>query len=111
MPGTWNDVARNLNISGGPETETAIEAGAYYMAKLRKQWTVNRTSLQRHELAQASYNAGTGNILKAQRACADAALWTDIAPCLERVTGAQFSHETRTYVERIKVWWKQMEMQ
>lgn len=111
MPGTWRDVAGDLGITAGPESDLAIEAGAYYMAKLRRVWRADRTALQRHDLAQASYNAGAGNILKAQKICRDARLWPDIAPCLETVTGAAFSRETRTYVARIGAYWKQLEVQ
>lgn len=111
MPGTWNDVARELALVGTPHGEIAIEAGAYYMAKLRRTWKVERTALQRNTLAQASYNAGTGNILKAQRLCNDARLWPDIAPCLPHVTGERNAHETTTYTARIDRWWREMELQ
>lgn len=111
MPATWNEVAHDLNISGSAESADAIEAGAYYMAKMRKTWKADRTALQRNDLAAASYNAGTGSILKAQAACHDARLWPDISPCLVTVTGDQFSRETRTYVERIAKWWHMMEVE
>ena len=111
MPGTWNDVVRDLRITGSPHSDLAIDAGAYYMAKLRRIWTWDRSSHQRHELAQASYNAGAGHILKAQRFCGGARLWPGVAPCLHLVTGANNAAETRTYVERIARWWRQMEME
>lgn len=111
MPATWDDVTREMGRVGGPQDDLAVEAGAYYMAKLRRTWKADRTALQRQELAQASYNAGTGSILKAQTRCGGAPMWPQIAPCLEQVTGPEFSRETRTYVDRIGVWWKQMELQ
>lgn len=114
MPGTWNDMIRQMNLESGAsphDPDAAIEAGAFYMAKLRNTWRRDRDAFQRNDLAAASYNAGTGNILKAQTGCKDARLWPDIAPCLIEVTGEQFSHETRTYVSRIATWWKQMELE
>lgn len=110
MPATWNDIMRQMGTVGSPDEDIAIEAGAFYMAKLRRMWKADRSALEKHDLAAASYNAGAGSILKAQTRCNDARLWSGIAPCLEVITGPQFSRETRTYVERIDVWWKQMEL-
>lgn len=110
MPQTWAEIASELGLDGGPHHEHAIEAGAYYMAKLRQIWRAERTALERHELAQASYNAGAGSILKAQRYCGNARAWSAISACLPRVTGARNASETRTYVERISIWWRKMEV-
>lgn len=73
------------------------------MASLRRTWTLNRPIPERHYLALASYNSGTGNILKAQTACHDASLWADISPCLPRVTGS-LAAQTIGYVASIKKW-------
>lgn len=110
MPGTWQEVAQELGYGdvsphlAGP----AIEAGAYYMAKLRKTWSSPRPEEARHKLAQASYNAGAGNIIKAQRLCDGALLWRRIRDCLPQVTG-HHSQETITYVQRIERWWRMLE--
>jgi len=61
------------------------------MGRLDGQWHSPRPRLERLKLAQASYNAGLGNILKAQKKCNGALLWAEIEPCLG------FS-ETRDYV-------------
>ena len=111
MPGTWDEVVQELGISGSPHSADAIEAGAYYMSKLRRTWKADRTAVQRNELAQASYNAGTGNILKAQRFCGDARMWSAIGECLALVTGEKNAHETKTYVLRIHRFWREMELQ
>ncbi len=112
MPGTWNEVLGQMGRQGSPhDPSLAIEAGALYMAKLRHTWRRNRTPIDRNPLAQASYNAGTGSILKAQARCGEARMWPEIAPCLVEVTGEKFSHETRTYVARIDRWWRMMELQ
>lgn len=106
MPGTWSDMVRELKLgSVSPhDVSPAIHAGAYYMMKLRRTWKANRPVLARHDLAMASYNAGTGNILKAQTLCGGARFWAEIAPCLGKVTGPKNAHETHTYVERIARW-------
>lgn len=111
MPGTWRDVTRALNWASVDPTMAgpAIEAGAYYMATLRRAWSSPRPQDERHRLAQASYNAGLGNILAAQRACGGARDWADISRCLPSVTG-RHAQETLTYVERIARWRAQLEL-
>ncbi len=112
MPATFKDLARTLRF---PDTASpfdagyAIEAGSYYDAKLRYQWRRNRPILEAHALAMASYNAGLGQILKAQALCHQASLWRDIQPCLALVTGAANSQQTTTYVIRVNQYWKAME--
>jgi len=106
MPATWEETVRRLGYPRGVsphQARFAIEAGAYYMAGLRRQWYLNRPLLDKHDLAMASYNAGLGNILNAQRACDNARHWPQIAPCLSRITG-RHANETLTYVTRIAGW-------
>lgn len=105
MPATWAEVSQQMDLGDVPATHArhAIDAGAYYMARLSKQWSSPRPTLERHYLAMASYNAGLGNILKAQRFCEGALLWGEISPCLEKVTG-QHSRETLGYVRLIRKW-------
>ena len=79
------------------------------MAKLRRTWARERGALEKHDLALASYNAGTGNVLAAQKFCADARLWAGIAPCLAHVTGAEHARETTDYVTKVHRWHKEME--
>lgn len=109
MPGTWQEVQRDLGwVSVSPHSERhAIFAGAYYMAKLSRIWKSKRPILDRHWLAQASYNAGAGNILKAQKLCGGANRYHQIIACLPQVTG-RHSAETLTYFKRIARWWAEM---
>lgn len=110
MGPTWSDISRALGYGAisrklaGP----AIEGGAYYMVGLRRSWRAPRPVDDRQRLAQASYNAGTGSIVKAQAMCANAVLWVDIAPCLPSVTGVVFAKQTTDYVTMIAKWREMM---
>lgn len=103
MPGTWADVSRQLRLPPGasPHQDIAIDAGAYYMARLMAGWRTERPQVERLRLAQASYNAGSGHIVKAQALCDGARDWVDISPCLPRVTGHN-ARETQDYVRLIE---------
>ncbi len=56
MPGTWRQVVREMRLPAGlsPNSEIAIEAGAYYMQRLRRSWSAPRPESERHQLALAS---------------------------------------------------------
>lgn len=109
MPATWEQVARELGYGhvSPHAARPAIIAGAYYMGKLRSQWSAPRPEADRHSLAAASYNAGFGNVLAAQRRCDDATLYRQIIACLPDVTG-RHARETKTYVARIWRWWREL---
>ncbi|WP_418180734.1 transglycosylase SLT domain-containing protein [Aliarcobacter lanthieri] len=85
----------------------SIYAQVYYMNKLYKNWKVERTTLERFELALASYNAGLGNILKAQKLSGNKRKWNDIKEYLVNVTGRN-SKETINYVDLIKIYVRQI---
>ncbi len=110
MPGTWDDMIRQMGLGAraSPHDDIAIEAAAFYMAKLRRSWSAPRPQDDRHDLALASYNAGLGNILEAQRLCNGARLYAGIIVCLPSVTG-RHSAETIAYVVRIHRWFTEME--
>ena len=103
MPDTWTQVSKEL---GFPANATAyassynIQAHAYYMRQLRNQFKKPRPEVDRHSLALASYNAGLGNILKAQAKGGNSLLYEPMAKALPLVTGMH-SIETTTYVKRI----------
>jgi len=105
MPKTWIEVTKQLQRSGASarDANLAIEAGAFYMANLRRTWRAPRPALDRHWLAEASYNAGAGNLVRAQALCRGKALYHEISACLPQVTG-RFAQETLTYVTRIDRW-------
>ena len=101
MPATWREVAERLNITQ-PATDpgAAIKAQGYYMEALASKWSSPRSEACRLRLASASYNAGFGHILSAQRKALMAPCWDRIGPALPQVTG-DHAQETRGYVERI----------
>jgi len=110
MPGTWADVTRQLNIEGSAfAPDLSIDAAAYYMGQLRRQWSSPRPEFDRHSLAMASYNAGLGNLLKAQQQCDMATTYACIAGCLPDVTG-RHSKETLDYVVKIWAYWMEMKL-
>ena len=107
MPATWAETSRRLSLPPGstPHGRLAIDAGAYYMARAMAAWTAERPMTERWRLGLASYNAGLGHILKAQRGCAGARDWREISPCLPAVTG-RHAAETTGYVARIPEHWR-----
>lgn len=102
MPGTWGDIEKG--IWGGSkrnvfDPNNNIRGGIYYMSKLRKIWTAPRPEIDRWKLTLASYNAGVGNIIKAQKYCKGVNGYTGIIKCLPLVTGDN-SKETIQYAPR-----------
>jgi len=106
MPKTFEDILRkNPSIKGTREQPRwNIAAGIYYDRKLWNLWKAKRPFRDRLGFMFASYNAGSGNILKAQRLAKgkelNENLWQSIEPVLPQVTGDR-SSETIHYVKRI----------
>ena len=102
MPGTWSDVTRRLGLRDVHPTmaRPAIDAGAFYLGQLRRNWTSPRPESDRLKLALASYNAGLGNLLAAQRQCGMPVLYPAIARCLPEITG-HHAEETLHYVPTV----------
>jgi len=99
MPGTWREVSGQLGFAAGVSPHSArhaIRAGAFYDARLYAAWTAPRPVEDRQRLTEASYNAGLGRVLDAQRKANGSVYYADIAPHLP--------DETRTYIERIQRW-------
>ena len=108
MPATWDQWSVKAGYAGYDVThpEASIFTAACYMAYLIGQWSSPRPDIDRYLLAAASYNAGLGNILKAQKRSGDALWYAPIIRCLDQVTG-DASTETVTYGKRILQWWAQ----
>lgn len=103
MPDTWTQMQRELGFKASTSPYTSslnIQAHAYYMRQLRSQFKKPRPEYDKHSLALASYNAGLGNVLKAQQECGNSLLYKPMADCLHKVTGHHHK-ETLGYVSRI----------
>ena len=108
MPKTWKEVSKELKLKGSITSTDAIQAGAYYLSKLMHQWDSPRPEEDRLKLAQASYNAGLGNILKAQKRSGGKSDYQAIIDQLPKVTGNKNAKETIGYVTKIWKTWKEM---
>lgn len=105
MPATWDDVRSALRFPGGAspfEPRYAIRGAAWYLRLLRQQWRSPRPEEDRRRLVQAAYEAGLGNVVKAQRRAGDAVTYAAVIACLDGITGADGARETRDYVARIE---------
>lgn len=107
MPNTWREVAVKHELNNPWRPDQSIRAAAIYMTQMHSGWSSPRPPQDRYLLALASYNAGFGNLLAAQRKCDMAVLYSEIIPCLEAVTGYH-SAETRGYVSQIIGRWYPM---
>lgn len=96
MPGTWKEVSGQLgfaNISPYAPKANILAAG-FYMSRLLRGWTTERTQIERLRFAWSSYNCGFGCVLRAQRAAEGASEYERIKKYLPK--------ETQTYVVKIE---------
>jgi len=101
MPATWARFG-----DGDPlDARDSINAGARVMADMIGQWSWPRPDIDRTCLALASYNAGLGHILKAQKLSGNASGYAEIIAHLPAVTGDNHSAETIEYVRKILGYW------
>lgn len=110
MPATfaeWKGIFGWGATASPKNSDLCITGGAWEMARQRKFWTAPRSEDDRRRLAQAGYNAGAGNILKAQKRCPPGTTWAQVSACLPSITG-RYAEETLTYVERINRWYLEM---
>lgn len=103
MPATWDEITQAMGIKDADITDVsiAIPACAFYMAKLISSWSAPRPTIDRYCLALASYNAGKGNLFKAQQHAGGVNDYRSIIAKLPEVTGDKNAKETRDYVRRI----------
>ena len=106
MPKTFEEIShKNPSIKGTREQPRwNIAAGIYYDRMIWKTWKAERPFLDRLNFMFGSYNAGKGNILKAQRLARIEELnmnqWGSIEQVLPKVTGKK-SAETIGYIKKI----------
>lgn len=111
MPDTCAQLYHELRF---PETATAydpqyaVAAGAYYMGSRWKAWWAPRSNDDRRRLAQASYNAGLGRIIAAQRKAGNASGYAQIIAALPSITGPKNAAETAGYIIHIERYYAQL---
>lgn len=107
MPRTFKEIRRKNPYIEGKRTHPRwnIAAGIYYDRTLWNVWRAERPFMDRVRFMFGSYNAGKGNILKAQDVAENQGLnpniWLSIQSSLPDVTGKR-SKETIQYVEKIE---------
>lgn len=108
MPGTWADMQKQLSITNTAfNVKDNIRAAAYYDSKLFNRWKAKRSYQDRINLMLASYNAGAGNLDKAQKRCLGVNGYQAIIACLPLITG-KHATETINYVKRINQYRQQL---
>ena len=106
MPNTYKDIVRkNPEIKGtAREVKWNIQAGVYYMSEIWNKWKKKQTWLDHWNFSTSSYNAGMGNIIKAQKLSKEQNLNTEIWDSIEKTLPSitkHHSNETIGYVHRI----------
>jgi soluble lytic murein transglycosylase-like protein len=108
MPLTYKEIRnKNSYIKGSAhDPKWAIPAGIYYDLSIYNKWSIKKTFQDKIDYMMASYNAGMGNIIKAQDKCIsynlDPQTWDCITKTLIYITG-KHNIETLGYVNRIKI--------
>jgi len=106
MPKTFAEITKKKPGIKGTRKQPRwnIAAGIYYDRTIWNLWKVKRPHVDRINFMFGSYNAGKGNILKAQKIAKNKGLnpniWNSIQSTLPDVTGKS-SKETIGYVNKI----------
>lgn len=86
---------------GLKDAKTNIRIATMYIAHLHRFWSYPRPFYCRLQNMQASFNAGQGSVLKAQKLSGGRSCWKHIGAFLHKVTGDKHSEETISYVNTI----------
>jgi soluble lytic murein transglycosylase-like protein len=106
MPQTFKEIGLKSGIAGSAfDPEVNLMSGAWYMARMRNTFKAPRPEHEKHNFAMASYNAGAGNIIKAQKLAGNPPEWQPVADKLHLVTG-KHAKETRDYVIKINRYYR-----
>lgn len=106
MPDTFQWLQSMVDVYDIKDPKDNIKVGIFYNKRLYDEWSSPRPFEHRMAFTFASYNAGLGNILKAQKACQhngvepNCNLWTSV----EKFGGVvpSWKHtETIEYIDRI----------
>ena len=106
MPSTYNDIQSRASGFGSiDDPEWNIAAGIMHDRSLWRRWERDSIDVDRREFMFASYNAGEGTIMKAQRACMERSLdrrsWSSIETVAPDVRPWRY-RETLGYVRKIR---------
>ena len=99
MPQTYAELAARYDLPARITAKSSLHAAGAYLQEGREFWYKSRPDpLDKDQLSVPSYNAGPGNIRRAQAKAEadldrDVLLWREIAPYLSRVTG-RYADET-----------------
>ncbi len=108
MPKTFSEIKkRNKSVKGSSmQPKWNISAGIYYDRQIWNLFKAKRPFQDRIDFMFASYNAGKGNIIKAQKIAKKKGLneniWSSIEKTLPMITH-QHSKETIGYIKKIKI--------
>jgi membrane-bound lytic murein transglycosylase F len=109
LPSTFREIAhKNPHIWSDPrQPRWNIAAGIYYNWVMWNEWQSPRSVQDRFNFMFAAYNAGKGNILKAQQVAAEMgwnpSSWDAVSKALLLVSGA--GEETVAYVKKVNRIW------
>lgn len=102
MPATAQEIGKHFQLVPNLDhPKTSIMFGAHY---LRRMWDIFKAEqgLERLRFAFGAYNAGAGNIIKAQGKAGRPDNWESVATVLPLVTGPDNARQTTDYVRRIE---------
>jgi len=106
MPSTFNDIQSHASGFGSiDDPEWNIAAGVLHDRSLWRRWERDSIDVDRREFMFASYNAGEGTIMNAQRACRERSLdqraWQSVETVAPNVPRWRY-RETLGYVRKIR---------
>lgn len=108
MPKTYAELTMKLGYPPGPtmagmiyDPAVNIRCGIAYDRRCWDIWK-RESDEERLWFMLASYNAGPGNIIKAQRMAAVKDRWSSVSTHLHKITGSDDAPETINYVRRIR---------
>ena len=106
MPSTYKDIqTRATGLGSIDDPEWNIAAGIMHDRSLWRRWERDSIATDRREFMFASYNAGEGTIMNAQRACVarslDRRAWSSVEAVAPEVPRWRY-RETLGYVRKIR---------
>lgn len=109
MPGTGKEISRKLNLRSLNllNTNENINAGIYYMSKMRDYWR-DFFDPDKHNLALASYNAGVAVILKANSLCGKEKTFDATKKCFPLAMSKIRAIHASSYVIKVRNFYRQL---